>query len=321
MKIWYDACTGKHLRYGTAIARRLRRNGHEVFFTTRDHPDTIPLSRLLGEKPKVIGKYSPQSLYSRLEESANRVIQFSKMFESNIPDLAIAHQSVELCRTAFGLGIPIILTADTPHATAVNRLTIPFATTVIASNSIPKRLFKDYGARNIVQFAGVDEVAWIKGFSPSENRLKKPLIVIRQMETRAAYAMNEFDFAARAAEKLSMMGNIFFLRRYNETCKEPDMKSRFVDSVNLVAQADLVVSAGGTLAREAALQGVPSIVISEIGKTYVNKYLSKQGFPLFITRPRNLLKVAKRYIGKRFSVKKKLDALENPVDSIEKIVA
>jgi predicted glycosyltransferase len=65
-------------------------------------------------------------------------IQFAKLFKDNRPDIAIAHQSVELCRTAFGLGIPIILTADTPHALATNRLTIPFAHTVVVSEALPK---------------------------------------------------------------------------------------------------------------------------------------------------------------------------------------
>ena len=116
MRIWYDACTGKHTRYGAAIGKRLRESGHEFIFTTREHPDTIPLAKILGEKPIVVGKYDPSTLTSRLEESAERIIEFAKLFENNPPDIAIAHQSVELCRTAFGLGIPIILTADTPHA-------------------------------------------------------------------------------------------------------------------------------------------------------------------------------------------------------------
>ena len=321
MKVWYDACTGKHIRYGTAIARRLRKKGNEVVFTTRDHPDTLPLARIIGEKPVVVGKYSPHSLFSRLEESANRVIQFSRMFEGNMPDIAIAHQSVELCRTAFGLGIPIILTADTPHATAVNRLTIPFATTVVASCSIPERFLRKQGARNIVQFMGVDEVAWIKGFKPLKGtELKKPLIVVRQMETRAAYAAGKSDFTAKVEEDLGSLGNVFFLGRYNETNATFGVKEDFVDSASLVAHADLVVSAGGTLAREAALQGVPSIVISEIGRTYVNKYVSKRGFPLFITNPQDLFNTAKRNIGKRFDVEQNLASLENPLDVIEKIV-
>ena len=144
---------------------------------------------MLGEKPLVVGKYCPSTLASRLKESAERVIEFAKLFEDNRPDVAIAHQSVELRRTAFGLGIPIILTADTPHALSTNRLTIPFANTVVVSQALPKSFTNAYGAQNVVSFRGVDEVAWIQGFKPTKILgLKKPLIVLRQIETKAAYA-------------------------------------------------------------------------------------------------------------------------------------
>ena len=321
MRIWYDACTGKHVRYGAAIAQRLRKSGHEFVFTTREHPDTIPLARILGEKPIVIGKYNPSTLFSRLEESAERIMQFSKLFKDNPPDIAIAHQSVELCRTAFGLGIPIILTADTPYATAVNRLTIPFAHTVVVSEALPKHFLKDCCAKNIVPFKGVDEVAWIKDFKPSKiDGLKKPLIVIRQVEAKAAYAGGKQDLAETIAEKLATLGNVNFIQRYNKHGKTFGVKEAFVDSASLVANADLVVSYGGTIAREAALQGVPSIAISDMAKTYVNRYLAKKGFPLFATTERGVLGYAKKYLGKRFDVHSELAELENPVDVIEKVV-
>jgi predicted glycosyltransferase len=321
MKIWYDACTGKHIRYGTAIAQRMRKRGHEVVFTTREHPDTVRLAQHLGEDPIVVGKYCPQSLFSRLEESAERVLQFSKMFKDDTPDVAISHQSVELCRTAFGLGIPIILTADTPHATAVNRLTIPFASTLVVSSAIPKRFLRNHCAKNIIQFDGVDEVAWIKGFKPSSPAgLEKPLIVVREMEHKAAYASGGSDLTVNIAEKLGKLGNVHFIRRYNQNGKKFGAKEGFVDSASLVAHADLVVSAGGTLAREAALQGVPSIVFSDLGRTYVNLYLAEQGFPLFFAKPRRLVGAAKKYMGKRFDAEAKLALLENPVDKIEEVV-
>jgi len=321
MKIWYDACTGKHTRYGVAIGKRLRKAGHEFIFTTREHPDTIPLAKLLGEKPIVIGKYNPSTLFSRLEESAERVILFSKLFKDSQPDIAIAHQSVELCRTAFGLGIPIILTADTPHALAVNRLTIPFAHTVVVSEALPRSFAKGYCARNIVTFKGVDEVAWIKGFKPAKmSGLKKPLIVLRQMETKAAYAQGKQDAAQTMAQKLGQLGNVHLIERYNGEGKTFGEKPAFEDSVSLVANADLVVSHGGTIAREAALLGVPSIAISNMAKTNVNTYLARKGFPLFITTEEKVLGYAKRYLGKRFDVQGKLAELENPVDVIEKAV-
>lgn len=322
MKVWYDACTGKHVRYGAAIAKRLRKRGHEVIFTTREHPDTVALGKILGENPIVIGKYDPASLYTRLEESANRVLRFSKMFRDGSPQLAISAQSVELCRSAFGLNIPIIVTADTPYATAVNRLTIPLVSLLLISEAIPKSLFKKYGAQKIVQFKGVDEVAWAKDVSRLKApELRRPLIVVRQMETRAAYGLGKGDVTVEAARKLSSLGTVVFLPRYSTPRdKKLVVLNEFVDSTGLAAQADLVVSVGGTIAREAALQGTPSIVISEFGRIQVNEYLSKKGFPLFIVKPSGVITHAKRCLGKKFDVRAKLKSLENPVDVIEKII-
>ncbi len=321
MKVWYDACTGKQVRYAITIAQRLRKSGHEFVFTTREHPDTLPLARILGEKPLVVGKYNPFTLTSRLEESAKRIIEFAKLFKDNKPNIAIAHQSVELCRTAFGLGIPIILTADTPYAYAVNKLTIPFANILVISEALPKSFTRKNCAKKVVSFKSVDEVAWIKDFKPTKiEGVKKPLIVVRQIEAKAAYAQGKRDLTKIIAEKLGKMGNVYLIKRYNEEGKVFQVKEGFVDSANLVANADLVVSYGGTIAREAALQGVPSIAISDMAKTYVNKYLVQKGFPLFITTEQRMLGYAKKYLGKRFYVKEKLAELENPVDVIEKVV-
>ena len=321
MRIWYDACTGKQVRYAIAIAKKFRAEGHEVIFTTREHPDTIPLAKGLGEDPLVVGKYAPTTLASRLEESAERIIQFAKMFRDKKPDVAIAHQSVELCRVAFGLGIPIITTADTPYAYAVNRLTLPFAHTVVVSEALPKSFTTDNGTHNVAVFGGVDEVAWIKGFNPKKtSNTKKPLIVVRQIENRAVYAEKKQDNVQTLAQRLAELGNVRVVKRYNNENEEAYKEKRgFEDTAELVSHADLVVSYGGTITREAALQGVPSIGISDMAKTYVNTYLTQKGFPLFATTEDQVIEVAKQYLGKRFDVADKLAALENPVDVIADI--
>ncbi len=310
------------MRYGTAVAGRLRKAGCEVVLTTREHPDTLGVARALGERPIVVGKYAPSSLSSRVAESAKRTLRFLELFEDNQPDMAISHQSPELCRTAFGLNIPIILTADTPHATAVNKLTIPLATKLVVSEAIPNRFLKTYGASEIVRFRGVDEVAWIKGFKPSKTLdFKKPLIVVRQIETSASYALGEADATLEVARKLAGLGTVLFLSRYIRE-EVPGLKviKDFVDSASVVSHADLVIGAGGTMSREAALQGVPSIVISEISRTYVNRYLARKGFPIFFAEASNVYAYAKKYLGKHVDVKAKLAELQNPLDVIEDLV-
>jgi predicted glycosyltransferase len=321
MKIWYDATTGKHVRYGTAIAQRFRSRGHQIILTTREHPDTLELAKILNERFVIVGKYDPTSLLTRLQTSAKRILEFSKMFENDKPDIAVSSQSPDLCHTACSLNIPIILTADTPYAVAVNKLTIPLANTLVISEAIPKSVYKKFGAQRIVQFKGVDEVAWIKDIKPAETSLsEKPLIVIRQMETKAAYGLGKTDIMEGLGQRLACLGNVLFLPRYNRTDKGKLLVRReFLDSASLVAHADLVVSAGGTIAREAALQGVPSIIISEFGRLQVNEYLAKKGFPIFIVKSSEVMTCAKKNLGERYDVKLELARLENPLDVIEKI--
>ena len=322
MKIWYDARTGKHIRYGVEIAKRLRKLGHEIVLTTRKHPDTITLAKFLGETFKVVGKYDASSLVARLQQSAKRQLSFCKMFEEKPPDVGISHRSVDLCRVAFGLGIPVISTHDTAHNDVISRLTMPLTDFLAVSSALPERFCRGYGVKKVFRFDGVDEVAWIRGYEPRlEVEYGKPLIVVRQMETKATYAEGKNDMTERLALELTSLGEVVFLSRYDR-CPRKGLivPEGFVDSASLVGCADFVLSIGGTMAREAALQGTPSIVIRPVGVSYVNNYLSEKGFPLFTVDPSEVLTYAKKYVGKKRDVEGLLAELENPVDVIERIV-
>ncbi len=322
MQVWYDACTGKHVRYAVAVAKRLRKRGYEVILTTRVHPDTLSLAKALDEKFVIVGKYNPTSAYTRLLEGTRRQLLFCKMLERNTPDIAVSHQSPDMCRVAFGLGVPIVNTSDTPHATAANKLTLALSKVLIISKALPLRLYKKYGPERIIKFDGVDEVAWLRDYKSTKLEYERPLIVVRQMETQAAYAIGKEDVTKILAQKLSKFGHVLFLSRYERRQeKNITVPKGFVDSANLAAQADLVISVGGTLSREAALQGTPSIVVStSFGRLYVNKYVTEKGFPLFTASSSRVLAYAKKYLGKRFDVKDRLSELENPIDVIERVV-
>jgi len=320
MRIWYDACTGKHVRYGHAIAQHLRKLGHHMVLTTREHPDTINVMKILGERFEIIGKYDPTSLVSRFRASIERELRFYEMFKDDKPHVAISHGSVELCRTAFGLGVQIICTGDTTY-TKANWLIVPLADTLIISKAIPKRLYQRYGARNIVQFDGVDEVAWVHPLKREEGeKYEHPLIVVRQSEFKASY-MKGTDVTVDIAKKLTSLGNVVFLPRYKkEKIEGLTVPERFVDSLSLVKEADLVIGVGGTIAREAALQGTPSIVVPILGWAHVNDYVSRKGFPLFKVEPPDILKYAKKHLGRHVDTSEMLAELENPVDVIETLI-
>jgi predicted glycosyltransferase len=322
MKVWYDACTGKQIRYGVAIAKRLRKLGHEVTLTTRRHPDTLPLANLLKEPFVTVGTYDPNSSLSRLRESLKRQLLFCKMVEKSVPNVAISHRSVELCRIAFGLGIPNISTHDTVHAYAINRLTMPLINYMAVSKALPKSSVEGYGIKKIFWFDGVDEVAWIKGFRPeAKYDYGHPLIVVRELETKAAYAQDKKDLTKALTRKLATLGRVLFLQRYQ---RRPEkgviIPKQFVDSATIVSQADLVISAGGTIAREAVLQGTPAVVVESFERIHVNDYLAQKGFPIFTVSLDKVLDCAKKNLGKRRDVRHLFNDLENPLDTIEKIV-
>jgi predicted glycosyltransferase len=322
MRVWCDACTGKHVRYSVAIASRLREMGHEVIVTTREHPDTVPLARFLKENVIVVGKYNPKSLLSRLREGIRRQLSFCKIFGKAIPEVAISHGSVDQMRVAFGLGIPTIITVDTPYAEAVHRLTLPLADYIVASKALPRGNLQKYSARGkIIQFDGVDEVAWISGFEPLvKYNFGRPLIVVRELEEKAVYVEKKFSSVA-LAKSLTSLGKVVFLPRYRRRLiKGLIVPEGFIDSASLVAQADLFVGAGGTITREAALQGTPAIVVNLFQGQYVNDYLAEKGFPIFKTEFASVLELAKKVLGSKRDVDDLLATLENPVDVIANIV-
>lgn len=322
MKIWYDACTGKHVRYGVAIAKHLRNLGHEIILTTRKHPDTLALAELLKAKFTVAGRYNPKSLLTRLKEGMRRQLLFCETFEKNAPDVAISHGSVDQCRVAFGLGKPIISTFDTPYADAANRLTLPLTDYIVTSKAIPIKIPQDYNARaEIISFNGVDEVAWIKNFTPkTQYNFRKPLIVVRQLEKKAAYTRKSRSILA-LAKKLTRLGKVVFLSRYSrKQIKGLIVPKKFVDSASLVAQADLFIGVGGTLTREAALQGTPAITVKTFSNQYVNDFLAEKGFPIFEAKHSDVLEFAEKLLGEKHNVKHLLAELENPVDVITDVV-
>jgi predicted glycosyltransferase len=322
MRVWYDACTGPHVRYGISIKKRLGALGHHVVLTTRKHPDTVPLAKFLNEKVVVVGRYNPRSLLTRLRESAQRQLLFSKILEKEPPDVAISHGSVDHCRSAFALGIPIVTTLDTPYAEAVHRLTLPLTDYLVVSAAIPKEILNAYNVKGeILNFSGVDEVAWITDFTPKiQYHFGKPLIVVRQIEEKASYAKEKVNLLVLAKE-LTRFGKVVFLSRYNRRpIKGLVIPKGFVDSASLAAQADLFIGAGGTITREAALQGTPSIVIRIFPRQHVNDFLSRKGFPIHYAEPSGVLALAETLLGKKRDVKHLLAQLENPIDLIADII-
>lgn len=343
MLIWLEALTPKQALLMISIKRELERRGHHCIITTRRHDYIVGIFRIWGEKPKIIGRYGGETLYGKLKASLSRSMKLAEYIgrKEKRPEIHISLSSPDASRVAFGLRIPIILLNDTPHSTYVNRLTLPLAEKVITPKAIPKKLFK-YAVEEdrIIQYNGVDEVAWIRRFKPNRKVLRKlglrekdKIIVIRGGEFKASYYQRKGNIMVdKIIEKLEEENvKIVYFPRYRDEMERMRRKHpkiiipiKAVDAQSLMKFSTLVITGGGTMAREAALMGTPSIYLFQ-AELPVNRWLMEKGFPIKrITDYEKLIDYCMRILENpdkyRINTSKILSKLESPIQPITKLL-
>lgn len=344
MLAWLEALTPKQAQLMIEIKNRLESIGWKTIITTRKHDYTLGIFRLKRVKPIVIGVYGGASLQSKLHASLYRSKKLldliSKLDEK--PKVHISLSSPDAVRVAFGIKIPIILLNDTPHSIFVNRLTLPLADKILIPKAIPKEAFT-YATppHRLIQYEGVDEVSWIRKLKPKTRVLRKlglsrrdEIVVIRSEEVKASYypKLMETPTIKILSEIYSRENlKIVYFARYPDQRKLISKKfpkvilpKRAVDAPSLIAFSKLVVTGGGTMSREGALLGVPSISLFP-AKLHVNEWLSSLGFPLWqFKKTEEAVKLINKILDNpdkfRVDTSFMLTKLEDPVDILIRIL-
>jgi predicted glycosyltransferase len=347
-KLWFDILTPKQAKLFGHMSLELMKKGFEVIITARDYEYTLPVLRNIGVNFVVIGKYV-EGLREKVLEEARRTIELLQII--NDFDILLAFPNPVAARIAFGLGRTYIAFTDSPHSEAPSRLSLPLATAVIFSSCIPKSEIERYVMKDkalLVQFNGVDEIEWLKSFSPDVAYLRKwdlepfNYVVIRPPEIKASYYKYSDHsvptFIIKIIELIIKNGyKVLYLPRYNDdnVMKSfKDMKEfivpkgESVDGTKVAYYAKVVISGGGTMAREAALLGTPAISIFP-SELYVNRCVMDWGFPLShltdldeaYNNIKNILKSSVNSIElyKEY-VKMLLKNLESPSEALSKVL-
>ena len=329
-KIWIDALTPKQARLAIAFYKVLTAKGHKVIVTTREYDLTIHLFELESIRPIAVGGHG-KTRSEKLFKDIERMRRLTEIIVSENPELLVAYPSPSATRVAFGLNIPIILFSDTPHAIHASRLSIPLADILVHSSFIPRSRFKPYILEEYtreITYNGVEETEWIKAFKPSTEGLEKlgldPLeyIVVRGEEKYASYYTYDINLA-RLAIELSKYVKVVFIPRYREQEEEVRgnhnivlLRPPVIDGCVLEYNSIAVITGGGTMAREAALLGVPGISLFP-QQLDVDEALAKLGFPLYhLSDPRETMLFIRRIVRDpdswRINTEKLLEKLENP---------
>ncbi|MCS7367523.1 MAG: DUF354 domain-containing protein [archaeon YNP-WB-062] len=293
--IWIDALTPKQALLSIKIMEAAWKIGYKSIITTREYDYTTKIYKLYDLNPIIVGRHGGEKLEGKLMASLDRSIKLAETIIGleHKPSYHISLTSPEAVRVAFGLSIPIILLSDTPHSKYVNKLTIPLADILITPKAIPKEEYRNLiDEERIIQYDGVDELAWIKDFKPDERVLNEiglntndKIIIAREAEYKASYYEQNGKLVKMLIEKIirefGEEVKVIYLPRYNDESipNGAIVPKDAVDARSIMKYATLTITGGGTMARESALIGTPSISLFP-KQIHVNKWLEERGLPI-----------------------------------------
>jgi uncharacterized protein len=276
MRVWVDITNSPHVLFFLPLIRLLRADGHEVEVTTREFAQTLALLELHGIEHNVIGPpHGGAGMLGKGRALVRRLPALRRFAKSRAFDLALAHGSHELTLAARSLGIPSATAHDYEFATLQHQLGLRAATRVVFPDAIPAERLARLGARppKLVRYPGIKEEYYLADFEPDPAAIDgidpaKVLAVVRTPPDVSLYHRHGNPLFAGVLERLGRDESVHAVVLPRTTEQREAMRGlgllslhvpeRTVDAQSLVALADLVVSAGGTMNREAAALGTPA---------------------------------------------------------------
>jgi predicted glycosyltransferase len=312
MRVWVDMTASAHPLVFRPLIALLRAQGHEVEITTRDYAQTIQLIERQGLEAEVIGHHGGRTRVGKARQLQSRLRALRRWANGRGFDIALAHGSHELTMTARRLGIPSSTTFDYEWAWLQHQLGCRAATKVVVPDAIAAERLASYGAvpPKLVQYEGLKEEYYLSDFEPDPSVLgeceldaDRTLVVLRPPPDVSLYHRQSnplFPLTLRHLGELESVHAVVIPRtdEQREYVRSLELQSvivpeRAVDAQSLIALSDVVVSAGGTMNREAAALGVPVYTTYGGRLGGVDEELIRQGRLRPLTDPR-ALDLAKR---------------------------
>jgi uncharacterized protein len=258
------------------IIERLRAAGHEVTVTSRDYTQTQELLALHHMDHTPIGKHGGASRVSKLGRLIQRTTLMRRFGRGKGFDLAIAHGSNDLAIASRLLGIPEANMHDYEFAVAQHHVGCRLAKRVIFPESVPPERLKRFGVgpEKLFQYPGFKEEYYLADFEVAPGVLdqvgvdtERVVVIVRPPPDVSLYHRKSNPLFPQVLARVGTDERVQAVvlprtpeqRDYVRNLALPSLivPDHAVDGQSLVAQADLVVSAGGTMNREAVALGTP----------------------------------------------------------------
>lgn len=338
MKIWFDILTPKQLLFFEPWIKKLSRN-NQVICTSRQYDEVSNLARIRKIRLINIGKHGGKERSDKLKASIERIRNLFGIISKEKPDVLISFCSPEASRIAFGLGIHHIGFSDSPHATYVMKLSVPYLSKLLIPWIIPKEEFRIFGIekKDIIQYHAID--AFITVNRKAEKIQKSPFlkkdrlnILIRMVEDQASYAGDNksVEIIQKILERYRE-DNVVVLTRYHS--QKEFLKKRFgnkirllvmsFDGKSLLQETSLFIGSGGTMTAEAALMGVPTVSYSGV-PNLVEDYLVKMKLIQRETMPQNFIAKTEKALEEKSKImaraKKISNEMEDPFNKLNLVL-
>ena len=297
MHVWVDITNSPHVPFFRPLLALLQERGHDVTVTAREYAQTLEMLAQAGIAHEVVGpRHGGGRATGKAKAMAGRLRALRHFAKRRGFGLALSHASHELPLTARSLGIPSAYAFDYEYARLQHGLGCRAATRVVVPESIPADRLRVLGAAagKTLRYPGLKEEYYLAGFEPDSSVLERlrldpsrVLVVVRTPPEVSVYHRRENrlfeDVLARLGNDPDVQAVV--LPRTHEqraaihalafpSLVVPD---HAVDAASLVASADLVVSAGGTMNREAVALGVPVYTVFSARRGAVDAELLRDG--------------------------------------------
>jgi predicted glycosyltransferase len=279
MRIWVDCTAAAHPLVLRPIIERLRARGDTVEITAREYGQTVGILERLGLDHDVVASHGGAGTGAKAVALARRSRALASWARGRGFDLALGHGSVDLAVVSTLLRVPSVQMQDYEFAGLQRQLAFRAARRVLVPDAIGTAAMRRAGAaeRKLRRYPGLKEDYYLADFEPDRAVLAElgvpgdvVLAVVRPPpETSAYHERNSIydavlDRLATAQDTLAVV--IPRTERQAEAIRARSSASlivpeRAVDAQSLIAFADLVVGAGGTMNREAVALGTPVYTI------------------------------------------------------------
>src|SRR6185369_5711844 len=298
MRIWIDLANSPHVPFFHALIPRFIERGQAVEITARDFAQTVELAAKAGMMAHVIGGHGGGSIAGKAGNLLGRASALRKWARGRGLDLAVSHNSYAQIAAAAALGISSVTLMDYEHQPA-NHFAFRTASRVIVPAAFPGSDLVKFGAtaRKVKRYHGTKEDVYLADFIPDPSfveTLRKMniasddvLVVARPPAREALYHRFENELFDELIGHLNSptATRIVMLPRsaaQRENYEKRAMANLIIprdalDGANLIAAADLVVSAGGTMNREAAALGVPALSVYAGKWAAIDEQLIREG--------------------------------------------